>query len=179
MSLKFGLGEFIAEYHREINRLAATQDGERQEVQRELTKVEREIRQIIDAVKSGIRSPTMAAELDSLEKRKSTFQKRLDADPPPPVRLHPNLAEIYRQKIENLHNALNRDDSRTEAAGILRNLIDEIRLIPRDGQLEIYLVGNLAEILDLCAKKNPGSKGAGVQTTLVAGAGFEPATFRL
>ena len=28
--------EFIAEYHREINRRAATQDGERQEIQREL-----------------------------------------------------------------------------------------------------------------------------------------------
>ncbi len=60
--------------------------------------------------------------------------------------------------------------TRTDAAGILRNLIDETRLIPRDGQLDIYLVGNLAEILDLCAKKNPGSKGDGVQITLVAGA---------
>ncbi len=164
--------EFIAEYHREINRRAATQDGERQEIQRELAKVEHEIRQIIDAIKSGIRSRTMAAELDSLEKRKSAFQKRLDADPAPTVRLHPNLAEIYRQKIENLHNALNQDDSRTEAAGILRTLIDEIRLIPRGGQLDIYMVGNLAEILDLCAKKNPGSRETGVQITLVAGAGF-------
>ena len=112
----------------------------------------------------------MAAELDSLEKRKSAFQKRLDADPVPPIRLHPKLAEIYRQKIENLHNALNQDDTRTEAAGILRNLIDEIRLIPCDGQLDIYLVGNLAEILNLCGKKNPGSKRDGVQVTLVAGA---------
>ncbi len=162
--------EFIAEYHREINRHAATQDGERQEIQRELTKAVREIRQIIDAIKSGIRSPTMAAELDSLEKRKSAFQKRLDADPVPPIRLHPKLAEIYRQKIENLHNALNQDDTRTEASGILRNLIDEIRLIPRDGQLDIYLVGNLAEILNLCGKKNPASKRDGVQVTLVAGA---------
>ena len=45
--------------------------------------------------------------------------------------------------------------TRTDAAGILRNLIDEIRLIPRDGQLDIYLVGNRAEILDLCAKRTP------------------------
>ena len=28
-----------------------------------------------------------------------------------------------------------------------------VGLIPRSGQLDIYLVGNLAAILDLCAKK--------------------------
>lgn len=53
---------------------------------------------------------------------------------------------------------------------ILRGLIDEIRLSPRDGQLDIYLVGNLARILDLRAKKHPGAKDTGVQITPVAGA---------
>ncbi len=61
----------------------------------------------------------------------------------------------------------------------LRGLFDEIRHVPRNGQLDIYLVGNLAAILDLCAKKNPGARDAGVHIALVAGAGFEPATFRL
>jgi hypothetical protein len=53
---------------------------------------------------------------------------------------------------------------------MLRGLTDEIRLVPIDQKLEIYLVGNLAATLDLCAKRNPGSKTAGVQVTLVAGA---------
>ena len=52
---------------------------------------------------------------------------------------------------------------------ILRGLIDEIRLSPRDGKLDIYLVGNLAQILDLCAKKHPGAKDTGVPIMLVAG----------
>ena len=63
--------------------------------------------------------------------------------------------------------------------GAFGEIVDEIRLIPVDGQLGVYLVGNLAAILDLCAKKSPGSLETGVQITLVAGAGFEPATFRL
>ncbi len=86
------------------------------------------------------------------------------------MRLHPNLAEVYRQKIQNLRDALNQDDSRADAAGLLRSLIDEIRLVPVDGQLDIYLVGNLAAILDLCEKKHPGASDTGVQITLVAGA---------
>jgi len=86
------------------------------------------------------------------------------------VRLHPSLAEVYRQKVENLHEALNEETPRTEAVEILRGLIDEIQLSPRNGQLDIYLVGNLAQILDLCAKKHPGAKDTGVQTSLLAGA---------
>ncbi len=178
--------EFIAEFHRELNRLGTTRGVERQEAERQLTKVESEIRAIIDAIKSGIPSPTMAAELEILKQRKSTLQAGLEAEPPPPVRLHSNLAEIYRQKVENLREALenlrealNDEGSRAKACAVLRGLIDEVRLVPVDGRLGIYLVGNLAAILDLCAKKNPGASAAGVQVTLVAGAGFEPATFRL
>ena len=71
-----------------------------------------------------------------------------------------SIRTIARQAEEPVH----------DVANAARNLIDEIRLIPRDGQLDIYLVGNLAEILNLCGKKNPGSKRDGVQVTLVAGA---------
>jgi len=112
----------------------------------------------------------VAAELDSLEARKLELEARIASDPPPPVRIHPNVAEIYRNKIENLREALDRDDARNEAAEIMRGLIDEIRLVPIDGKIEIYLVGNLAAILELCAKKNPGSIRAGAQLTVVAGA---------
>ncbi len=171
--------EFITEYHRELNRLAMTRKTDVHVQTRELAKVEQEIREIIDAIKAGIRSATMAAEIETLERRRAVLQKHLGAKPTEPVRLHPNLGEIYHRKVEALREALDRDDTRSEAATILRGLIDEIRLTPDDGQLGIYLVGNLAKILDLCAKKNPGSTGTGLQITLVAGAGFEPATFRL
>ena len=52
------------------------------------------------------------------------------------------MAEVYWRKVENLRDALNEDGSRAEAAAILRGLIDEIRLIPKDGELAIYLVGS-------------------------------------
>ncbi len=40
-------------------------------------------------------------------------------------RLHPNLAEIYRQKVLNLAEALNDKDSRHEAAECIRELIEK------------------------------------------------------
>ena len=51
----------------------------------------------------------------------------------------PNLAELYRQKVERLHQELNRPELRTEAARALRDLIDEVRLLPENGGLEIEL----------------------------------------
>jgi hypothetical protein len=129
--------EFVAEYHEEINRLAATRDSDRQGFAKELGVVEREIREIIGAIKSGIRSATMATELEELENRKEELQRKLAAKPEPPIRLHPNLAEVYRCRVENLREALSREDAREEAVAILRGLIDQIRLEPIDGRLGI------------------------------------------
>ena len=163
--------EFIAEYHREINRLAAMEDDGRARKKRELVKVEADISQIIEAVKAGMRTDAMAEELHRLEDRKVELRQALEAKTSPPVRLHPNLAEVYSKKVEDLRGALSRPDTRAEAANILRGLIDEIHLAPVDGTLQIRLVGDLAGILGFSATKNPGSKEeAGAGLTLVAGA---------
>ena len=62
------------------------------------------------------------------------------------------------------------DNLAASGSEILRGLIDEIRLVPVDGAIGLYLVGNLAAILNLCANKRPGAIAAGAQVTLVAGA---------
>ena len=104
-----------------------------------------------------------------LEARKATLESELVAAPLPLPRLHPNLAELYRRKVANLHAELNRRETRTEAAEMLRDLIDEIRLVPEDGELAIELRGDLAAILAL-SRKNPQGDASGAQITLVAGA---------
>jgi site-specific DNA recombinase len=71
--------------------------------------------------------------------------------------------------------------------GIIRTLIDEVRLIPEDGQLRVELRGALAGILALATNnKNHLRRGADgsmsvlcEQIKLVAGARFERAAFRL
>jgi hypothetical protein len=50
-------------------------------------------------------------------------------------RLHPNLAELYRQKVMKLVEALNDDGTRLEAGECIRELIEEIRLVPDNGKL--------------------------------------------
>ena len=169
---------FIDEFHREVNRQRAEQDHSRDRSARDLEKAGREIRRLIDAIKSGVPGAAVKDEMTALEGRRVELLAKLESAAPPMPRLHPNLAEFYRQKIMNLAEALNEEDTRLEAAECLRELIEEIRLVPKSGKLQVELYGELAALLNL-ANKYPRSKETGVQITMVAGVGFEPTTFRL
>jgi hypothetical protein len=160
---------FVAEFHRELNRQAAEQDGLRDRTSRDLEKAEREIRRLIEAIKAGVPGAAVKDEMTVLEARRIETLARLEAAPPSMPRLHPNLAELYRQKVINLAEALNDEHTRLEAAECIRELIEEVRLVPADGKLRVELYGELAALLNL-ANGHPRSKGTGVQVTLVAGA---------
>jgi site-specific DNA recombinase len=175
---------FVAEFCAETNRLAAEREQAGARERDELARVEREIANLITAIKAGIITPSTKAELEALELRKAELIANVAAAPAPPPampRFHPGLAEVYARKVENLVAELNREETRAEAAEVLRQLIAEVRLVPENGKLEIEIRGELAALLQLGQRKSPrlGRPGAQAQVTLVAGAGFEPATFRL
>jgi site-specific DNA recombinase len=158
-----------AEYHRELDRLGASAERKNCPQQEDLVRTEREIRAIIDAIKGGIRTPSMQAELLALEARKEQLARTMKNSQPTLVRLRADLAELYRKKIARLDEELNTEAVRGEAAELLRGLLREIRLIPEDGELGIELVGDLAAMLNL-ANGNPRQAGlAGTQITMVAG----------
>ena len=174
--------EFAEEFYREINRLrlqqSATQDVKRQE----LTRIEQRIRRIVDAIADGAPARALKDELLALEDRQETLQAAMREAPKPAPLIHPNLAEIYRRKVAMLHDALEDTETRAEAFEAIRALISAIVLTPADGELTIDLQGHIAHILTLASEsRKPAALSDGFvqQVKLVAGAGFEPATFRL
>ncbi len=164
--------EFVAEFHREMNRLAAGQDHERERLTRDLARTERDIARIIEAIKAGVPGEAVRDEMAVLEARKADLTQQRDDAPQPVPRLHPTLADVYRRKVDDLAKALNEEGTRAEASEAIRQLIDEVRLVPDDGTLKIELYGELAALIGL-ANEHPRSRGAGVQVTLVARAGFQ------
>ena len=92
------------------------------------------------------------------------------------------MAEEYRKRIDGLFEALDDEQTRLEAGDDIRALVGRIVVSPgADGNVDLWLEGDLAGILTLAAgKKTPADPEDGrVLLSLVAGAGFEPATFRL
>ncbi len=64
----------------------------------------------------------------------------------PPL-LHAGMADLDRQKVTALAQALEYPETRTEASEALRGLIDAIVLTLSQGELQIELKGNLAAML--------------------------------
>jgi hypothetical protein len=146
----------------------AEQAGRRDRTARDLEKTEHEIRRVIDAIKAGVPGIAVKDEIAILEARRTDLLAQVEAAPPPIPRLHPNLVKLYRQKVMNLAGALNDNHTQLEAAECLRELIEEIRLVPENGKLRVELDGELAALINL-ANEHRRSKGTGVQVTLVAG----------
>ena len=135
----------------------------------------------MQAILDGFASPALKTRMEQLEARKAEIEGRLANAPSPPPLLHPNMAELYRQKIATLHDSLQSATSVTQIVETIRSLITRIKLIPDNGELGIFLEGDLAAMLCLASNKKNAMchPDAGVldrflvQGTLVAGAGYQ------
>jgi site-specific DNA recombinase len=92
----------------------------------------------------------------------------------------PRLADVYREKVARLHEALSQEQDRAEALEILRSLIDKIVVRPVGDRFELELVGEIANMVALV----PGAESAKSEpyrnsVKVVAGEGFEPPTLGL
>ncbi|MBS0967162.1 recombinase family protein [Acetobacter okinawensis] len=179
--------EFCDEFTREVNRVRMEKGADLVAMRAELPRVDRELDKAIQAILDGVPGAKLKDKIGRLEARKEELMALLADAPQPPPLLHPNMATIYRERITALYENLQNEETNTEAVERLRALVSCIKLIPQDGELAIFLEGDLAAILNFSSNR----KSAAVhpdhsvlesfigQDSLVAGAGFEPAAFRL
>jgi site-specific DNA recombinase len=91
------------------------------------------------------------------------------------------VAQVYRAKVERLHEALAHLRLRDDALGILRGLIERVVIHPAEDGLQVEIVGEIVRMVELGldAREAALPVAAACSVEVVAGAGFEPATFRL
>jgi len=174
------VAEFIREFHAEINRQRRDAELVINLKHRELEETCRKLDGLIEAIAEGFRAPGLQARLNELEQSKATLQSEVDGAPAPAPRLHPNLAELYRQKVANLQDALADPATKEEALEILRSLIDRVSVSAGENGYTIELVGEIANMVRLSTgAKSLGTEPHRSSVKVVAGVGFEPTTFRL
>ena len=173
--------EFARAFEEELARLRKPRGSRAAQLSRDLAKVERGIRRCITFITEGDGDPgSVAATLLDLEARKKDLDAQLAAEPhEQSVAIHPNVGELYRRKVCELQTLLEDEMTRAEAFDAIRGLIERIEVRPgaTRGKPEVILVGALAAILGFASAEGR-SSGDG-RVLLVAGAGFEPAAFRL
>ena len=170
--------EFCDEFTREVNRLRIEKSASLHAAKAELPRITRELDKLVQRVLDTDDLSSIKAyekKMREIEARKIDLEALIaNMDEPPPL-LHPNMAEIYRSRVAALHQALVRDETKAEAAETIRALVDQVALVPENGELAIVLKGDLAAMLSFAAdKKKPGMKAGhsgdvGSPGSLVAG----------
>ena len=142
----------------------------------ELAEVKRRADRLVDQVADGVLTGVAVKErLDALEARRAVIEAELAQTPAAAVvALHPRMAEHYRSVVGSLERALARSDSEAalEARDLVRRLIETVVVtpLPERGTFALTVQGKIAALV---------SQDGDDTTVLGAGAGFEPATFRL
>jgi DNA invertase Pin-like site-specific DNA recombinase len=165
---------FAQEFAAEWNRLQAEAESSLDRVRSERERVCRQIDRLVDALADGEPAARLKDKLKELERRRLELERELAAAKAPAPRLHPNVAEVYRRKVEELHNALRQEDA-GPARELVRGLVEAIVLMPEDGRLAVEVRGELAGILRLsgCANEKAPAGGPELlaqQIKVVAGA---------
>ena len=147
------VAEFTRAYQEEVNRLTKEVSGRAAEVEAKRAGVQRKIDGILRAIEDGLYQPSMKVRLAELEAEKASLvTQQARREVVPNVSVHPNLAAVYRKKVEELESLLENADHKDEAMELIRSLIDKIVLTPREeGGLDALLHGDLARILVLCS----------------------------
>ena len=179
--------EFLAAYIAERNSILAQRNAQYTAAAAELAKLKSRQKVLVQALADGVPARTVKDEMIALEAREDELNALLANRPAAEPALHPNLAHIYREKVAALHEALADPATKDEAFSIIRTLIDEVRLVPENGELRVEIRGALAGILSLSATNaktaRVGTDGSVSvllsQIKMVAGARFERAAFRL
>ena len=125
-----------------------------------------------EMVMNGVAPSEVKDELNANAAKREGLKATLAAADAPPPLLHPEMAELYRQKVTTLAHALEAAETRTEAREALRGLVDAITLTPEAGILRIELQGNLAAMLGATvqSKRSPETGDLSLQVVMVAGA---------
>ena len=189
---------FCEEYVAERNRLAAEADASRAVLDGELARVKKDHARLVQAILDGVPGDQVKEPMIALDARRQELEKLL-ADRPTrePAAFHPSMAKTYRDRVAALVRGLGDAEQMEAAKEALRELVDRIVLTPDEAgaALTIDVQGDLAGLLTLAtsrripsgtgarhAKAPAGAAGAVDfigELVLVAGAGFEPAAFRL
>ena len=169
---------FVASVSREMNAERADESAVRARLTSERGQIMRKLEGLYDAIADGLRTAGLKTKLEDMEAQLAIIDAKLAAPAPSPVRLHPQLSEIYRRKVEELSQTLADPEIRPAALETIRGLIQSVTIHETDSGVRIELDGAIIALVGLA---QPGAEAIldRGSVKVVAGVGFEPTTFRL
>ena len=136
----------------------------------------------MNAVKQGIATGELLRELEETTKKLEQAKANRDAAVPQEVPLPDNLPDLYRDYVDDLVQTLSDEGVVGRASDLLHDLIHRV-VVRYDEETQTFDMEIDGNIVKMLTASNPAGGGSyarmGSSIKLVAGAGFEPAAFRL
>jgi site-specific DNA recombinase len=177
----YAVAAFVKDHAEISNSQTAERVQDRARLEAERASIKRKLEGLYDAISEGLRSPGLQDKLLALEGRMEAIDIELASPAPAPVRLNPNISELYRRKVTELAVTLADPAIAQPAREVVRGLIERVAVRWSEGQAVVVLDGALTALIGLAQNaKSPAIAGPfGSSVKVVAGTGFEPVTFRL
>jgi DNA invertase Pin-like site-specific DNA recombinase len=181
---------FVAKVTVEMKTAQAQARSDEAALTGQLVMVRRKIERLLDQIEDGAGDAVMLGErLKARETERREIEARLVQahEANPAIVTLPNFASAYADMVRRLEDVLRDATLVQRAHETLARLIEKVVLTPdpdAENGLRVDLHGQVAAILQVCASADGGETtpsllGSTSQVSVVAGAGFEPATFRL
>ena len=167
--------EAVKEFQARANDRRARSRTDRLKQEAELAEVKRRAARLVDQVADGVLTGAAVKEkLAALEDTRERLEAELaEAETDDGIVLHPGIAGRFRKLVARLNAALEQSDTieRMEAREAFRALIRQVVVTPAEerGRVKVSVETEIAALL----------KQDGYISTVGAGTGFEPVTFRL
>jgi site-specific DNA recombinase len=170
--------EFANAFKENIAQLCRIQMSGREEHERQLAEIEKQLARILDSMQAAGPLPSLVNRLKQLENTKALISAEKPSGTQPSSFSLPkvDLAELYCQKVDNLRECLTRDEpTRVKAATQLRALINKVEVHPleKKGAARLRITGDMSAVIGLtgdCKK---------TAVKVVAEEGIEPPTHGL
>lgn len=121
----------------------------------ELKKLIEDAEKMVHAICDGLYNDVLKEKMNANEAWQKQIKRILENTAEETVILHPSMAARYLQEVQSLVQSFRSEEHRSQAAKMLRSLVDKIVLSPKMGskELMIDLHGDLAGILTISAEK--------------------------
>ena len=147
--------EFAKEYTRYMNELHMAHNASLHAYRKELERNKREMDKFVTSIGNGAPVEPIKDRMHELNDRRKELEEILENIKEQPILFHPKLSDRYHDEIKQLLNLFNQEEHRSEAADLLRSLVDKIVISPKGASHEgvvVDLHGDLAGILQVATK---------------------------
>lgn len=166
----------------ETNRLNRERRASSESDRYEFVQVETAIGEIVAVIEQGGFHRALLDRLTVLEAKQADLQERFAKAPVDDPDLHPNIAELYRRKVERLSEALDHPEDRDEAIDAVRQLVTRVVLTPgaKRGEVHAVMHGDIVAIADWVSQgtERPCTAGHAAQRTHTLARVSEPVEAR-